>query len=58
MGRKRLFELVEQIADGEPKPTTKTEFIQPGARLSRLLNRPHDTNTILTGGDPLAGWAY
>ncbi|HEY3561805.1 MAG TPA: hypothetical protein VGL05_30275 [Kribbella sp.] len=95
--RKRLSdltELLEQIADGESKPTTRTELIQPVVRLSRLLNLPPDddaavlldvvrasaeagtdaqltsaqneaygriatrVNTILTGGDPLARWAY
>jgi hypothetical protein len=89
-----LAELLEQIADGETKPTTSTELIQPLTRLSRLLNLPPDDdtelllgivrtsaesgadveltaaqtaaygktatriNTILTGGDPLARWAY
>ncbi|WP_329484165.1 hypothetical protein OG555_18605 [Kribbella sp. NBC_01484] len=95
--RKRLVDLVElleQMADGESKPTTQTELIKPVSRLSRLLNLPPDDdtallldvvktsaatgtdvqltsaqntaygrtatriNTILTGGDPLARWAY
>jgi hypothetical protein len=91
--RKRLYdlaELLDQIADGETKPTTQTELIQPLTRLSRLLNLPPDDDTtllldlvrtgadveltpaqttaygktatrinkILTGGDPLARWAY
>lgn len=58
--RKRLSdlaELLEQIADGEPEPTTTTELIQPLTRLSRLLNLPPDDDTtvlidlVQTGAD-------
>ncbi|MFD7161692.1 hypothetical protein ACFV9C_44405 [Kribbella sp. NPDC059898] len=42
-----LAELLEQIADGEPKPTTEAELIQPLTRISRLLSLPPDDDTTV-----------